>query len=101
MKKLYDDNGKATVLTHDYFVAEWHRFREIMCSTEYDPDQKHDAYGGLLRVYFLCDDGSKEDWEQRESMIALLQMEFPKRMGLELTIRLETLFNEQLEETVT
>jgi len=76
-------------ITHDYFLEEYHRFREIMCSTAYTPDQKHDAYGGLLAVYICCDDGTDEDRELRESAIEVLQLEFPMRMGLELSGSLE------------
>lgn len=91
MKKIYDEDGKATLLTHDYFMTEFHRFRAIMCSPDHSPDQKFDAYSGLLAVYLLCDD---EEQELRESAIEILQIEFPMRMGLELTARLEDLFNE-------
>lgn len=79
-------------VTHDYFLDEYHKFREIMCSTKYTPDQKFDAYGGLLRVYFLCVDD--ENSGLRETVIEMLQVEFPMRMGLEATMKLEALFEE-------
>ncbi len=79
-------------ITHDYFLTEWHKFREIMCSTAYGPEQKFDAWGGLLQVYFLCEDRDKKQEELRKSAIRVLMVEFPMRMGMEQAIKLEALF---------
>lgn len=81
-------------ITHDYFLTEWHRFREIMCSTAFEPQSKFDAYEGLLRVYFCCTDEDKENIKTRQTAMRMLQVEFPMRMGLEEVMRLETLFLE-------
>jgi len=80
-------------ITHDYFLTEWHGFRKIMCSTEYTPDQKFDAWAGLLRVYFLCPFDNDENEEARQMCIGMLTAEFPMRMGLEMSLRLEQLFD--------
>lgn len=80
------------MIDHDYFLNEWHGFREIMCSTEYTPDNKFDAWTGLLRVYFLCPFDNAENEEQRKTCMDILNAEFPLRMGLELAIKCEELF---------
>lgn len=79
-------------ITHDYFLTEWHRFREIMCSTDYTPEQKLDAWGGLLYVYFMCESSPDEETKTRESAMRMLIVEFPMRMGLEAALELELLF---------
>ena len=86
-------------ITHEYFLNEYHKFREIMCSTKYTPKQKQDAYGGLLQVYMACEDKDPENEELRKMAIEMLQMEFPLRMGLELTMQFEKLFAEIVGDT--
>lgn len=81
-------------ITHDYFLTEWHRFREIMCSSKYEPQQKFDAYCGLLQVYFLCETQGEPETETREAAMGMLQAEFPIRMGLDMATRFEKLFLE-------
>jgi hypothetical protein len=80
-------------IDHEYFLKEFHAFRKIMCSTEYSPEQKYDAWEGLLRVYFFCEGG---DVEVREQAIRMLMAEFPLRMSLELVSKLEALFHERI-----
>lgn len=76
-------------ITHDYFLTEWHGFREIMCSAKHTCQQKFDAYEGLLRAYFSCKDENAKD---RETAMRMLQVEFPMRLGLEEVMKLERLF---------
>ena len=79
-------------ITHDYFLAEWHGFREIMCSTAYTPEQKFDAWGGLLSVFFACPFDDKENEESRRMCMKMLVVEFPMRMSLEASMELEKVF---------
>ena len=82
-------------IDHDYFLKEFHAFRAIMTSTEKTPEQKFDAWGGLLSVYFLCESKPAvpdEEGETRKSAMEMLMAEFPLRMGLELASELEGIF---------
>ena len=81
-------------LDHEYFMKEWHSFREVMCSTDYSPEQKQDAWAGLLTAYIHCKD--EADRDIRQTAMEMLVVEFPLRLGLELTAKLRDLFGEAL-----
>ena len=81
-------------LDHDYFMKEFHGFREIMCSTAHTPEQKQDAWAGLLTAYIHCED--EVDRDIRRTAMEMLVVEFPLRLGLEMTAKLRDLFGEAL-----
>jgi hypothetical protein len=79
-------------------------FREIMCSVDNTPDEKFEAWGALLRIYFCCDSTVKavpdEESNCRDTAMSMLSAEFPLRMGLELSLRMESLFIDKTKEKV-
>lgn len=79
-------------IDHDKFMQEYHGFREIMWSPEYTPEQKIRAWSKLVEIYFTVEDCGKENQELRQSAMEILVVEFPLRMGLELSAKLEALY---------
>lgn len=77
-------------ITHEYFMKEWHSFREIMGSTKYTMEQKQDAWTGLLCVSLRCT-GTPEEEENQKTAMAILSAEVPVRLGFELTSELRKL----------
>lgn len=81
-------------ITHEYFLDEWHKFREIMLSTKYTLEQKQDAFAGLMRVDILCTEGTEEEVETRKTAMGILHVEVPMRLGLEAVSELEHLMKD-------
>ena len=81
---------------HEEFLTAWHEFREIMCSADKTPDEKFDAWGDLLYVYFVCESEviavPDEEAETRKHCIEMLMVEFPMRLGLEVATKLGHVF---------
>lgn len=80
-------------LTFDYFLSEFHKFREIMTSTEYSMEQKQDAFEGLLFVYVNVRCGEKDNETMKRAM-SMLVVELPLRLGLEAVLELEKILGE-------
>ena len=78
------------LITHEYFMKEWHSFRAIMGSIEYTMEQKQDAWTGLIAVSLQCERTPEQEEIQKTAM-AILAAEVPIRLGLELTIELSKL----------
>lgn len=71
-------SGTQQTLSVDYFIEEFHRFRKIMCSTEYTQEYKDDAFSALTYVYFnVSQDDPKI--EHAEELFIGLADEFSRR----------------------
>ena len=85
-------------ITKEYFFEEYHRFRKIMCSTEYDPEQKMDSFKGLLFVYVNLDNNlSPEDNDMIITTMASLEAEVSQRLGYQMAMEIQALFAEANE----
>jgi hypothetical protein len=62
-------------INHEYFLDEFNKFREIMCSTEYSINQKQAAHHGLLRVYMNVKRDNPENEKLRQQAMEMLQAE--------------------------
>ena len=71
-------------ITMDYFSSEYMKFRDIMCSKKYTPEQKLDAWGGLLTVYVNVKTDNKEDKDTLLVRMQALKREFDMRLEYEL-----------------
>lgn len=71
-------------ITGDYFLKEYHVFRNIMCSLEYTVEQKDEAFKGLTLVYFNIelDDPKLELCKLTYTALAL--HEFPMRQTYQI-----------------
>lgn len=70
-------------ITGDYFLKEYHTFREIMCSLKYTIEDKDEAFKGLTFVYFNIESDDPK-LELCESAYAALTYEFPMRQACQL-----------------
>jgi hypothetical protein len=82
---------------HEEFLAAWHVFRDIMCQADKTPDEKFDAWGDLLHIYFTCESEivavPDEEAKTRDTAMDMLMVEFPMRMGLEAAIKWQLAFD--------
>ena len=77
---------------HEEFLTAWHEFRDIMCSRDKSPEEKFEAWGVLLEVYILCESEIDEEEETRKSAMEMLMYEFPRRLGMEVALKLNKAF---------
>ncbi len=49
--ELYHDTHNQD---RELFIKQYHHFREIMCSTKYDLEQKQQAFQDLAQAYLRC-----------------------------------------------
>ena len=71
-------------ITGDYFLKEYHAFREIMCSRKYTVEQKDKAFSGLTYVYFNIDPNDPKLETCRSAYEALFH-EFSMRQVYQIT----------------
>jgi hypothetical protein len=72
-------------ITKKYFLKEYHKFREIMCSGAYDLEQKLDAFQGLVFVYMnITPNQSAEDEQICQTAMMGLNNELNMRLGYDL-----------------
>jgi hypothetical protein len=67
MSSITDDKLQS----FDYFRSEYTAFRNIMCSTEYSPEEVEDAYRGLFLVYLNLKVDDKQEKIVESTMVAL------------------------------
>ncbi|KKN69804.1 hypothetical protein LCGC14_0437500 [marine sediment metagenome] len=68
----------------EYYRSEYVKFREIMCSKKYTPQQKIGAFGGLVMVYTHVKTTNKKDQESIIISMQALKIEFDMRLKYEL-----------------
>lgn len=68
--------------TGEYFLAEYHRFRNVMCSRKYDSNQKLLGFKGLFGVFLHV---PKEDelFDICKAAFDALFEELPRRLAYE------------------
>lgn len=71
-------------ITFKYYLQEYAKFREIMCSTEYTMEQKQNAFEGMARVYLLAETKDEQERGRVVSSFLALSEEFERRMLHEL-----------------
>jgi len=85
----------------DYFLEEYNRFRDIMCSSVYSIDKKLEAYKGLFFVYMNLDPNQpKEDEELCQTAMTTLDMELNMRLGIQMRMDIEALVANAIEEGI-
>jgi len=78
-------------ITKEYFLTEYHKFREIMCSMT-SVDDKLNAFKGLLYVYMNLDPKlSVDDKELCDMSMQSLSLELSMRIGYQAQIEIEKL----------
>ena len=82
----------AHKITTKYFLEEYSRFRGIMCSTEYDMEQKLEAYKGLFFVYVNID--PDVDSELCKGAMEALDLELNMRLGYEAMLQIANIVEE-------
>lgn len=77
--------------TKDYFVDEYTRFREVMCSTKYTLEQKNRAFGAITYVVWdvtavLKEEGKTADADFVEKAYTALSQEWLRRSAYEYVL---------------
>jgi len=68
--------------TGEYFLAEYHKFRNVMCSRRYDSNQKLLGFKGLWAV-FLRISKDDEQYDVCAGVFDALFVELPRRLSYE------------------
>jgi len=80
-------------ITYKYFLSEYHKFREIMCSRDISIEDKLEAFKGLVYEYVNLDpETSEDDKGVCETAMSALSYELNMRIGYQFESQLDALF---------
>ncbi len=54
LKQIYKVYNDVHNQSREFFVKDYHRFREVMCSTKYTTEQKESSFESLATSYLRC-----------------------------------------------
>lgn len=81
--------------TFNYFLEEYHKFRQILCSTKYTIEQKLNAWKGLLYVYVNVETENEKQENLMQTCMSAIQRETEMRTGMELFLQIRKEVNEK------